>query len=99
MTGNLKNILSVASLLALVVGGYFILTNIDIFMDYNKRAKDVDDRTAQLERDVIMPLEKLTSVKIDKSFFDTPEFSALVDKSITLRSPVLKRSNPFDTAE
>lgn len=99
MTGKLKNILLIASLLVLIAGGYYVATHVDLFMGHHTRASQIDIQTTELEKEIIIPLERLTAVKIDETFFTTPEFKALVDKSINLRPPVLKRSNPFDPAE
>lgn len=98
MFGNLRHIIALLIVVALGVAAYYLATNENFFTGHKDRAAKIETQTQELERDIIVPLQRLSSVKIDSSFFASPEFQALSDKSVSLQQPQLSRPNPFAPA-
>lgn len=95
MFGNIRHIIAIVIVLILGVGIYYLATHDNFFIGYNDRAQNIETQTLQLERDIIVPLTRLSRVQIDTEFFMSPEFVALKDMSVGLRPPALARPNPF----
>lgn len=95
MSENIKHIIALIIVLAMAGGMYFVIKNGLLFKGPEDRAEAIQQDTERLKREIITPLRKLNSVQFDQSFFESPEYTALEDKSIPLREPDLERPNPF----
>lgn len=95
MFGNIRHIVAILLIVILGVGAYYLATSENFFTGHQQRAEKIDQRTEELEREIIVPLKRLSAVNIDSDFFTNQEFRALTDLSVTLHTPALVRSNPF----
>ena len=59
----------------------------------------VQEDTIALREEIILPLNRLRSIRIDTSVFSKPEYVALMNMSVELQEPQLERSNPFAPVE
>lgn len=92
---NVKSIIALVIFVAFMGGVYYVVTSGTIFVGPQTRYLEVQNETERLKNEIITPLNKLTHVDIDVSFFTSVEYTALDDKSVILRDPDLQRSNPF----
>lgn len=99
MSENLKHIFAFVLVIALLGGVYYIGKNGTLFKGQRQRAEDVRLETEQLKSEIIQPLNRLRSVELDKSFFETPAYRALIDERVELDTPQLSRPNPFAPAQ
>jgi len=95
MFGNIRHIIAILLLVVLAVGAYYLATSENFFTGHQQRASQIEQRTEELEREIIVPLKRLSAVNIDIDFFENQEFKALSDLSVSLHTPALVRSNPF----
>ncbi|HCC05075.1 TPA: hypothetical protein DEP58_02090 [Patescibacteria group bacterium] len=99
MFGNIRHLVALLLLVILGVGVYYLATSENFFTGHQQRASQIDQRTEELEREIIVPLKQLSSVNIDVDFFASSEYKALSDMSVSLHTPALVRSNPFAPVE
>ncbi len=96
MSDSIKHIIALVLVLLVLGGGYFVATNDNFFTQHGNRSDQIEKDTKKLEEEIIVPLNRISSVEIDDTFFTSPEFLALDDDmSIELLEPALFRVNPF----
>lgn len=98
MFGNTRHIIAIVVLVIFGAGAYYVATSDNFFTGHQARAEKIEERTIELEREIITPLKRLSLVEINLNIFSSPEFNALTDKSVSLRAPALNRTNPFAPA-
>lgn len=99
MLGNLKHVIALLVIAALVGVFYYLASQDVLFINQHERAVAVQEETADLRDDVIAPLNRLRTIDIDASLFSSTEYVALKNMSVELSEPRLERSNPFAAPE
>ncbi|HEY4478880.1 MAG TPA: hypothetical protein VI981_00785 [Candidatus Paceibacterota bacterium] len=93
MNHNLKTILILVAILAIAGLGYkFLIVNNRIPSIAAVSTTDVTDQTA---REVVTMLEKLRTLKLDKSIFTNEMFLSLEDFNVQVIDEERGRQNPF----
>lgn len=95
MQSNLRQILSTVLLIAIFGGAYYAISYFDFFSSARVTREQVEARTAEFEKDVTAQLAILKAIDIDGAVFTNAEYNSLVDITVILERPLLRRVDPF----
>jgi hypothetical protein len=95
MGSNTKSLIVLLIFSAIAGGGYLALTKFDVFGSAMVRAKDVEEKTAELEKTILGQLDQLSRITFSPDLFEREDFASLKDHSTALPQPRVSRPNPF----
>jgi len=90
-----KPILFGALGLALLYVVYMVSTSVDLVGGSGNNAASIAASTQEIEKDLLMQLDRLNRVQLDEQLFANETYKALQDHSKPLEQPVLGRPDPF----
>lgn len=91
----LRQLIPLLFLVAVLGGGYFAVTHYDLTGSIVTHADVVEQRTSELEQNVLADLRQVDAIKLDMSIFGMPEYAALQHVVITPEAVSRSRQNPF----
>jgi sensor domain CHASE-containing protein len=95
MSAQLKHILALLFVAAMLGGVYYMATSVDFFATARKNASDVQQETENIQNEIIAQLDKVKAITFDESMFTAKAYTNLEDKTVPLTTPNLARPNPF----